>query len=76
MSEREPALSDEAPPTPFRTLVHRAPRLSSLARLYSLGGAVLLSLLLTFLVFVIWSWWLSWLPAEDEDGPIPVLLAP
>ncbi len=76
MSEEHPALSEEEPPAPFRTSAHRAPRLSWPARLYSLGAAVLLSLLLTLLVFVLWSWWLSWLPAEDKDGPIPVLLIP
>ncbi len=64
-----------APQSPFRQVLHRAPRLSLGERLGTLGLAVLASALLIVLVFVLWWLWLTWMPVDDaNDGPIPLLL--
>ncbi len=69
-------MSSETPPeSPFRQVLHDAPRLGLGERLGTLGLAVVASILLTVLVFVLWWLWITWMPIDDgKDGPIPLLL--
>ncbi len=63
------------PESPFRQVLHRAPRLKLTERLGTLGLAVVASAMLTVLVFVLWWLWLAWMPVDTAtDGPIPLLL--
>jgi hypothetical protein len=68
-------VSAPPPESPFRQVLHEAPKLSVAERLGTLGLAVIASALLTVLVFVLWWLWITWMPIDDgKDGPIPVLL--
>ena len=63
------------PESPFRQVLHRAPRLKLTQRLGTLGLAVVTSALLTMMVFMLWWLWLAWMPIDTaNDGPIPLLL--
>jgi len=63
------------PESPFRQVLHEAPKISLVERAGTLGLAVLASILLTILVFVLWWLWVNWMPIDDgTEGPIPLLL--
>ncbi len=63
------------PGSPFRQVLHEAPRLSLRERSGSLLLAAAASALLIVLVFVLWWLWLTWMPIDTgKDGPIPLLL--
>jgi hypothetical protein len=63
------------PESPFRQVLHEAPKLSVAERLGSLGLAVIASILLIVLVSLLWWLWITWMPIDDgKDGPIPLSL--